>query len=115
MSLKLPKVYETINEAEQMELMGGGINLSMNYNFTKRPYCSRSAFTYIYNCKWKNISEEALKKELYAHAYVYYKWGFLENIPLASSIYEDASDGIYIEDAEDSRQWVFDIIWNFNM
>lgn len=84
--------------------------------FLDKTTCDSVAFTYIKNCGWKNITQEQLKKELYAHAYVYYKMSYLKDISieLAQSIYNSAANGIYIEDKVDDRQWAFNIIWNFN-
>lgn len=111
MELRLPTSYQTMSAAEQQEVVGGGVNLAMSRSYLNKSYCATSAHIYVTNCHWTHVTETQIKKEIYAHAYVYYNMGFLQNVPLASSIYASAANGIYIEDAVDSRQWAFELIW----
>lgn len=113
--LVLPRKCSMLDETEQMYLEGG-ITLTTSRMFLNKTTCDSVAFTYIKNCGWKNITQDQLKKEIYAHAYVYYKMAYLQNIPISTvqDIYNSAANGIDIEDKVDSRQWAFELIWNFD-
>lgn len=106
---------------EEMTYVEGGAQsrkLTMSRDYLKKTFCEVVAKSVLRSQKqsgepWNNITADQLMKEIYAHAYIYYKWSVLEKIPILSNkIYKPTTNGIDIENGVDSRQWAFELIWN---
>lgn len=88
------------------------INLQMNEKFLDKKYCEKCAGEIICENSWTHVSQDDLAKEIYGHAFVYYKWVFLKRLPIAKEkIYEHTVDGIDIENKTDRFQFAWNVIW----
>lgn len=110
--LRMPSRYVDMSQDEMIYLEGGMI-LGMRSMYLNKPSCETVANEIIKLGKWTNITISQLKKEIYAHAYVYYNWSALakSKIPFLRDIYESAANGISICDGVDKRQIAFEAIW----
>ena len=110
--LVMPTRYVEVAEDEMMYL-DGGLNLGMSRTYLNKNTCRVQARNIIRQRKWTRITVEQLTREIYAHAFVYYYLGKALksiNTSTAHNIYRSASQ-VQVENAVDSRQWAFNIIW----
>lgn len=88
------------------------MNLRMREKYLDKACCKRVAGRCIEKYGWTNVTQEQLAKEIYGHAFVYYKWDFLKKLPIADKeIYSHVEDGIDIADETDRFQAVWELIW----
>ena len=91
-----------------------GIKLSMELSMLNKEYCQKLAYQYIEENDWKHIPPKALAKEIYGHAFVFYRMKFLSKVAvLDQKIYSHASDGVDIEDKIDKHQTLWEFLWLF--
>lgn len=93
--------------------MADHMSLEMDQKYLDKQYCKKLAGDIIWENKWDQVSQMELAKEIYGHAFVFYKWEFLEKLPIAKEkIYDHTADGIDIENKLDRYHKVWDAIWN---
>ncbi len=111
-ALVMPTSYAVMDE-DEMRYLKGGVNIYMYKELLDKQHCIALSQSIQRLYGYYNISVMDIAKELYGHAYVYYKLPILNKIPVKSvnSIYKSAANGADIGNARDSRAWAFDIIW----
>lgn len=86
--------------------------LRMREEYLDKDVCRKRAQKLIAYNDWKHVTEEQLAKEIYGHAYVYYRWKWLGKLPFANRlIYKHTSDGIDVGDSVDKFRLVWEWIW----
>lgn len=96
--------YEKIND--------NYLKLAMDEKYLDKKYCQECAKKIISEYGWEMISEMELAKEIYGHAFIFYKGSILKNIPgLKEKVFDHVADGIDVENKLDKRQGAFEMIW----
>lgn len=94
--------------------MADHVKIEMKEAYLDKEFCLKLAGDIIWENKWDQISVEEMAKEIYGHAFVFYKWEFLEKLPIAKEkIYDHTADGIDLDNHIDRYHNVWDIVWNF--
>ena len=88
--------------------------IRMDEKYLEKDACMKSAQTLMEKYHWTKVTTEQLPKEIYGHAYVYYRWKWMEKLPVANRlVYSHAADGIDVTDKVDSFQPVWEWIWKY--
>lgn len=113
-ALKMPSSYAVMNEEEMTYLEGGGIRIPNSRAYLNKSACQQLAAEYVRYGVVTGMTSLEVAQEIYAHAYVYYNWQVLKHIPIASSIYKSAADGIDLENEGDTpvRKAFYAMVWN---
>lgn len=92
------------------------IKLEMEEKYLDKAYCEKLAGDIIWDNKWDQVSQKQLAKEIYGHAFVFYKWEFLKNVPVVNKkIYDHTADGIDLDNKVDRFQHVWEAVWNLKV
>ncbi len=84
----------------------------MREEYLDKEVCLKRAQKLISYNEWKHVTVEQIAKEIYGHAYVYYRWKWMKKLPLVNHlIYRHAQDGIDVEDKVDKFQFMWEWIW----
>ncbi len=87
-------------------------NLPMENCYMQKDFCEKIALQKISDNHWSKVTAEQLTKEIFGHAFVFYKFRFLKKIPfLNKMIYSHVENGIDIADHVDTFQPVWNILW----
>lgn len=95
------------------------LNLRMEEKYFSKKGSTDAALEILNLEKITGMTVSGLAAEIFAHAYVYYKFdklpGFIKNTGLAKHLYNCAADGIDLEDNGDSlkRRVCYRLIWIF--
>lgn len=57
------------------------MKLRMDEKYLDKAYCDKKAGQIIWKKKWNNVSHKQLAKEIYGHAFVFYRLQFLSKCP----------------------------------
>lgn len=86
----------------------------MDEKYLKKDVCVKRAQRLIEKYHWTHVTAEQLSKEIYGHAYVYYRWKWMSKLLVANRlIYSHATDGIDVEDKVDNFQFVWEWLWKY--
>lgn len=89
------------------------MKLKMEEKYLDKTYCEKLAGDIIWENKWDQVSRKQLAKEIYGHAFVYYKWSVMKHVPLVNKlVYAHAADGIDLDNKVDRFQAVWEVVWN---
>ncbi|SFU69243.1 hypothetical protein [Butyrivibrio sp. M55] len=111
--LELPISCASMSE-DEMTFTNGGINIGMSRGYLDKNICNEQAKGIIRTYGWTNVTAQQLAKEIYGHAYVYYNFSWLSNVPgLNKKVYDHAADGVDLVNGVDDHQAVWEFLWNF--
>lgn len=86
--------------------------LRMREEYLDKEVCLKRAQKLISYNDWKHVTQDQIAKEIYGHAYVYYRWKWMGKLPFANQlIYSHVRDGIDVEDKVDKGQLIWEWIW----
>ena len=87
----------------------------MDEKYLDKAYCDKKAGQIIWKKKWNNVSHKQLAKEIYGHAFVFYRLQFLSKCPCFDKmIYRHTTDGIDLENKVDRYQVIWEILWKID-
>ncbi len=87
-------------------------NLPMDRKYMNKRICQKTAEELVTTRNWDKVTAGQLSKEIYGHAFVYYKFSFMEKIPpLNKMIYCHCADGIDLTNGVDPFQPIWNVLW----
>lgn len=93
------------------------LNLEMSDYYFDRDNCMKAAQEIVDNEEITGMTVKQIAKEIYTHAYVYYKFDklpqFVKDLSIAKKAYNSAANGVDLEDNGDSlkRRVAYTCIW----
>lgn len=109
-----PEGATPLIQEEMQKIEGGTVTIANSTAYLNKSTCQQLAAEYVRYGAVTGMTALEVAQEIYAHAYVYYNWQALEDLPLAGEIYESAADGIHIQDGGDTgvRKAFYALVWN---
>ncbi len=87
-------------------------SLQMKKEYLDKNRCREAAESLVRVYGWERVSADQLAKEIYGHAFIYYKASFMKKNPILYKLaYIHCEDGIDVGNVVDRFQIIWEIIW----
>lgn len=115
-AIVMPSNYSIMDE-EEMTYITGGFRMEILSTFTSKSVCMQWATKLIDHRTIKRMTYQELAEEIYAHAYIYFKYkqlpAFIKNNSYTKSIFNSAINGIDLAHGGDTpgRKRFYKLVW----
>jgi|GEM_PF-7022944 len=110
--LHFPSNYSELDKETMRQINGGGINLGMTKGYLNKNICIDTAKWITRTKGWKKVTIMQLAREIYGHAFVFYKLKVLKySKTLKKRLYDHCADGVNVENKVDKYQAAWNKIW----